>query len=87
MQDSERIIEMACEDRTPFEAIRMQFNLSEAGVIKLMRKEPRRSSFKLWRRRVNCAVSQNHLRIRNPAFNKFRSAMQRTIFLNKISNR
>jgi uncharacterized protein (TIGR03643 family) len=60
MRDTERIIEMAWEDRTPFEATSMQFNLSEAEVIKLMRKELRLSSFKLWRKRVNCAVSQKH---------------------------
>ncbi len=43
---------MAWEDRTPFEAITQQFGLSEAQVIKLMRRELKRASFKLWRKRV-----------------------------------
>ena len=50
--DIDRIIEMAWEDRTPFEAIRFQFGFSEAEVIKLMRVELKRSSFNLWRKRV-----------------------------------
>ena len=47
-----RIVEMAWEDRTPFEAIALQFGLREAQVIALMRAELRTSSFKLWRERV-----------------------------------
>ena len=47
-----RVIEMAWEDRTPFEAIKQSFGLSEANVIKLMRKEVRVSAFKTWRKRV-----------------------------------
>ena len=52
-EDISRIIEMAWEDRTPFEAIKMQFNFSEAEVIALMRRELKRNSFNLWRKRVN----------------------------------
>lgn len=63
LKDIDRIIEMAWEDRTPFEAIKIQFNLSEADVIHLMRAELKRSSFNLWRKRVNSGVSQNiHLK-------------------------
>lgn len=51
--DTSRIIEMAWEDRTPFEAIQAQFGLSEPQVIKLMRKEMKVSSFKMWRKRVS----------------------------------
>jgi uncharacterized protein (TIGR03643 family) len=51
--DIDRIIEMAWEDRTPFEAIEYQFGCSEAQTIQLMRKELKRSSFNLWRKRVN----------------------------------
>jgi uncharacterized protein (TIGR03643 family) len=47
-----RIIEMAWEDRTTFEAIALQFGLSEKHVIALMRREMKASSFKLWRKRV-----------------------------------
>ena len=45
----DRVIEMAWEDRTPFEAITYQFSLAEKDVIALMRKELKRSSFNLWR--------------------------------------
>tara|TARA_Y100001970_G_scaffold78100_1_gene99381 strand:+ start:457 stop:717 length:261 start_codon:yes stop_codon:yes gene_type:complete len=48
-----RIIEMAWEDRTPFEAIKKEFNLNESKVIKIMRKELNFRSFKLWRKRVS----------------------------------
>ncbi len=51
--DNSRIIEMAWEDRTPFEAIQQQFGLSEARVIKLMRRSLKPGSFKLWRERVS----------------------------------
>jgi uncharacterized protein (TIGR03643 family) len=55
--DIDRIIEMAWEDRTPFEAIFAQFGQTETQVIALMRKELKRSSFILWRDRVNSGVS------------------------------
>ena len=51
--DLDRIIEMAWEDRTPFEAIEFQFGLSEPQVIALMRQSMKPSSFKLWRKRVS----------------------------------
>ncbi len=51
--DNSRIIEMAWEDRTPFEAIQQQFGLDEARVIKLMRRSLKPGSFKLWRERVS----------------------------------
>jgi len=52
-EDIDRIIEMAWEDRTPFEAIEIQYNLSEKNVIQLMRREMKESSFKMWRKRVS----------------------------------
>ena len=87
IKDIDRIIEMAWEDRTPFEAIKYQFKISEAQVIELMRKELKRSSFNLWRKRVNSGVSQKHLKKRNPEINRFKCDRQRTISLNKISKR
>lgn len=51
--DISRIIEMAWEDRTPFEAIEHNYSLNESQVIQLMRQELQRSSFKMWRKRVN----------------------------------
>lgn len=83
----DRIIEMAWEDRTPFEAIKYQFSLSEQEVIALMRKELKRSSFNLWRKRVNSGISQKHLQKRNPDINRFKCALQRVISNNKISKR
>ena len=49
----DRIIEMAWEDRTSFEAIQYQFGLSEKDVIALMRNEMKSSSFRMWRKRVS----------------------------------
>lgn len=85
--DQDRIIEMAWEDRTPFEAIKAQFGLSESEVIALMRRSLKRSSFELWRKRVNSGVSQKHLARRAPTINRFKSDQQRTITHNKISKR
>jgi uncharacterized protein (TIGR03643 family) len=85
--DIDRIIEMAWEDRTPFEAIEVQFGLSEARVIELMRKNLKRSSFLLWRERVNSGVSQKHLKKRNPEIDRFKCDRQRQISQNKISKR
>jgi len=48
-----RIIEMAWEDRTPFEAIESNFQITESEVIDIMRREIKKSSFKVWRKRVN----------------------------------
>jgi len=78
---------MAWEDRTPFEAITFQFGLSEAEVIKLMRKELKRSSFNLWRKRVNSKTSLKHLKKRSPEINRFKCSRQRNISNNKISKR
>ncbi len=83
----DRIIEMAWEDRTPFEAISYQFGLSEADVIKLMRLNLKEKSFKLWRKRVNSGVSKKHLKKRNPDINRFKCSRQRQISNNKISKR
>lgn len=83
----DRIIEMAWEDRTPFEAIEYQFSLTEKDVIVLMRTELKRSSFKLWRARVNSGVSQKHLQKRTSEIDRFRCSRQRTISNNKISKR
>lgn len=86
-QELDRVIEMAWEDRTPFEAILIQFGLSESEVIALMRKHLKRSSFDLWRKRVNSGVSQKHLKKRNPDITRFKCDRQRQISSNKISKR
>ncbi len=83
----DRIIEMAWEDRTPFEAIKIQFAYSEGDVIALMRLRLKRSSFNLWRKRVNTGVSQKHLKLRDDAIQRFRCSRQNSIANNKISKR
>lgn len=83
----DRIIEMAWEDRTPFEAIQFQFGLAEKDVIALMRSTLKRSSFDLWRRRVNQGISQKHLKKRNTDITRFKCSRQRLISSNKISKR
>lgn len=70
-----RIIEMAWEDRTPFAAIEMQYNLSEKEVIALMRREMKSSSFKMWRKRVSGRKTK-HLGQRNFLVGRFKSANQ-----------
>ena len=87
VEQIDRIIEMAWEDRTPFEAIAFQFGISEAETIALMRTELKRSSFNLWRKRVNSGISQKHLKKRNPEIERFKCTRQKTISLNKISKR
>lgn len=87
VEQIDRIIEMAWEDRTPFEAITFQFGISEAETISIMRTELKRSSFNLWRKRVNSGVSQKHLKKRNPEIERFKCTRQKTISLNKISKR
>ncbi|RUO79312.1 TIGR03643 family protein [Pseudidiomarina taiwanensis] len=57
--DVSRVIEMAWEDRTPFEAIEQLYQLPEAEVIKLMRRELKPSSFRLWRERVSGRVTKH----------------------------
>lgn len=65
MTESEsRIIEMAWEDRTPFEAIESQFGLTEAKLIRFMRQKLKPQSFKLWRSRVSGRVTK-HLKLRS----------------------
>ena len=83
----DRVIEMAWEDRTPFEAILFQFGLAEKDVIKLMRGNLKASSFKRWRKRVHSGVSQKHLKKRNPEITRFKCSRQRAITGNKISKR
>ncbi|MGM0743712.1 TIGR03643 family protein [Rhodohalobacter sp.] len=67
-----RIIEMAWEDRTPFDAIEFQFGLSEKEVIELMRKEMKPSSFKMWRKRVT-GRSTKHRKLRKDDVDRFTS--------------
>ena len=85
-RDIDRIIGMAWEDRTPLEAIKQQFNLDEAMVIKLMRLQLKSSSFKRWRKRVNGRKTK-HINLINQKIFRFKSKAQRHISNNKISKR
>lgn len=60
-----RIVEMAWEDRTPFEAIEHNFGLKESAVIKIMRSQVKPQTFKIWRKRVT-ARNTKHLAKRSP---------------------
>lgn len=73
--DIDRIVEMAWEDRTPFEAIEKQFGLKNKDVIKLMRKEMKPSSFKMWRERTQGRATK-HLSKRPEDVSRFRCARQ-----------
>lgn len=64
-EDASRVIEMAWEDRTPFEAIEVQFGLSESDVIELMRRSLKPSSFRSWRKRVT-GRNTKHVKLRSP---------------------
>ena len=85
-EDIDRIIEMAWEDRTPFDAIKAQFGLNESSVRNLMKKELKFSSYTRWRERVEQCQTK-HLSKRNDDINRFKCTRQRTISGNKISKR
>ncbi|MBD1867048.1 TIGR03643 family protein [Oculatella sp. FACHB-28] len=72
----DRIIEMAWEDRTPFEAIEYQFGLSEKEVIALMRQKMKASSFRMWRKRVSGRKTK-HLKERDFLVGRLRSQNQK----------
>lgn len=86
VRDIDRIIEMAWEDRTTFDAIKFQFGLKEQEVIELMRREMKPSSFRLWRARVQ-GRSTKHQAKRDFDKGRFKCSRQRNINNNKISKR
>ena len=85
-EEIDRIIGMAWEDRTPFEAITFQFGLSEAEVIRLIKQELKLSSWKRWRARVQGRKTK-HQKLRENAVGRFKSKAQRDITFNKISKK
>lgn len=85
-KEIDRIIEMAWEDRTPFDAIQLQFDLKEQEVITLMRSEMKPKSFKMWRERVQGRKTK-HLKSRTSDVDRFKCSRQRNISNNKISKR
>ena len=85
-REIDRIVEMAWEDRTSFDAIEKQFGIVEKDVIKLMRKELKEKSFKMWRKRVQGRPTK-HCKTSTTDKSRFKSNSQRHITLNKISKR
>lgn len=85
-RELDRIIEMAWEDRTTFDAIKLQFGLNEQEVITLMRKEMKPSSFKMWRKRVQ-GRSTKHQAKRVFDSGRFKCSRQRNISNNRIAKR
>jgi len=86
LADIDRIMEMAWEDRTTFEAISYQFGLSADQVVSLMRREMKPSSFRMWRKRTQ-GRSTKHARLRIAKGTRFKCSRQRTISGNKITKR
>lgn len=84
--EKDRIIEMAWEDRTTFDAILLQFGLKEQEVINLMRIEMKPSSFRMWRERVQGRKTK-HEKLRDFREGRFKCSRQRQINNNKISKR
>ena len=82
----DRIVEMAWEDRTTFDAIKFQFGLKEQEVIQLMRLEMKPKSFKLWRKRVQGRKTK-HSKLREFESGRFKCSRQRQISNNSISKR
>lgn len=77
-EDIDRIIEMAWEDRTPFEAIYAQFNLNESAVINLMRKKLSRNAFVRWRKRMQNRATK-HAKKRPADVLRHQSSCQRKL--------
>ncbi|MFN4762757.1 TIGR03643 family protein [Gillisia sp. Q332] len=85
-REIDRIIEMAWEDRTTFEAIEYQFKITEAQVIEIMRLQLKPGSFRLWRKRVQGRKTK-HQKLRKNEVGRFKSSRQRSISNNKMSKR
>ncbi len=77
-EEKSRIIEMAWEDRTPFDAIKAQFGLPEQDVKELMRSELKRGSYKAWRKRVS-ARKTKHLANRDFTVGRLNAKTQNKI--------
>ena len=83
-RELDRVIEMAWEDRTPFDAIEDQFGIPEKVVIKLMRRNMKPSSFRMWRKRVQDRPTKH---AGTSKTGRFKSSRQKHISGNKISKR
>ncbi|MGB0524690.1 MAG: TIGR03643 family protein [Flammeovirgaceae bacterium] len=84
--DIDRVVNMAWEDRTPFEAIQAQFGLKEAEVISLMKHEMTLKNWKKWRARVQGRKTK-HRKLRDKDVLRFKSNAQRIITTHRIPKR
>ena len=82
----DRIIGMAWEDRTPFEAIEIQFGLKEAEVIKLMKNQMTLRNWKKWRARVQGRKTK-HNQLRTKEVLRFKSKSQKIISNNRLAKK
>ena len=80
--DINRIIEMAWEDRTPFEVIQSEFNLTHGELIQIMRKNLKTRSFKLWRKRVKGRKTK-HIKLRGRLVGRHRCDRQGKLNIKK----
>ncbi|MCB0564771.1 MAG: TIGR03643 family protein [Phaeodactylibacter sp.] len=85
-RDLNRIVEMAWEDRTPFDAIEAQFGVTEAEVIRIMKHQMHLRNWKKWRARVQGRQTK-HRKLRGHKTGRFKASRQKQISLNKISKR
>lgn len=85
-REIDRVVEMAWEDRTPFDAIETQFGIPEKDVIRLMRREMKPSSWRMWRERVQRRATK-HQKKRPFSEGTFKSSRQKSISLNKLPKR
>lgn len=84
-EDIDRIIEMAWEDRTPFDVIEFQFGLTPGEVIELMRREMKPASFRRWRKRTDGRTTKHRAKSEESTGTRFRCSRQRHISSNRIT--
>ncbi len=82
----DRIVEMAWEDRTPFDAIEFQFGVTEQEVIRIMKDQMKLKNWKKWRARVSGRQTK-HRALRNEGVKRFKSKAQKAITNNRISKK
>ena len=81
-RDIDRIIQMCWEDRTPFDAIKTQFEISEKEIISIMRNNLKEKSFLNWRKRVDNRKTK-HNALSASVKKRFKSKSQRQISFNR----
>lgn len=84
--DLDRIVEMAWEDRTPFDTIEFQFGVTEQEVIRIMKDQMKLKNWKKWRARVSGRTTK-HRALRSEGVNRFKSSAQKVITNNRISKK